>query len=571
MDTSEVAAAAEQWIEGDPDEATRTELQELIAQEAWDELTERMAGTLAFGTAGLRGEVAAGSNRMNRAVVIRTTRGLADYLIGFDPDSDRPVVIGRDARPSSQEFMLDAIGVLAAAGIRVRYFPEPTPTPLVAFTAKALGARAAIVITASHNPPRDNGYKVYAGNGAQIVPPVDRDIAAAIDGVGRAVDVPRIREPLGHDGLVSMVPNDMFDRYLEAVAETRTPPPAADLAIVHTPIHGVGGQFVVAALEHFGYRDVRVVTEQIEPDGRFPTVDFPNPEEPGALDLATALARTGGADVILANDPDTDRLAVSLPSPSGDWRSLTGNQIGVLLADHVLTHTDEAAPLVINSIVSSPMLADVAAHHGAAFAATLTGFKWIWNAALDLDAEGGRRFVFGYEEALGYSVGPVVRDKDGIGAAVAFADLMAFARANGETVWDRLAALYLRHGLWVSVQLSVVRPGTEGAAEIAAAMERLGADPPSQLAEFDVAEVTDYRRGAESRPRYLPAASLVGLDLGPAGRVLVRPSGTEPKLKIYVDLRSEVEDPSAIWAQEPQLIAQADDLAAAMADHLGLA
>ena len=562
----DIQQRARAWVDGDPDPATRAELEALVDAGDLQELSERMAGSLAFGTAGLRGEVAAGSNRMNRAVVIRTTRGLADFLMGRDVDTEQPVVVGCDARLSSRTFMEDTIGVLTAAGIPVRYFDAPTPTPVVAFAARLLGARAAVVVTASHNPPRDNGYKVYDRNGAQIVPPVDRQIAAAIDAVGAAVDVPRVRS-LADSRLVQQVPGDIFARYLEALARVR--PEVGDgprPRIVHTPIHGVGGAFVVEALAHFGHTDVHPVPEQFEPDGHFPTVAFPNPEEPGALDLAVALARSVDADAVIANDPDTDRLAVALPQ--GDtWRTLSGNQIGSLLADYLLERTRVDSPITINSIVSSPMLAEIAAHHGARFAATLTGFKWIWNAALDLHAAGAGTFVFGYEEALGYSVGPAVRDKDGVSAAVIFADLIA---AHGGDVWAALERLYRRHGLWVSTQKSVVRPGVEGAAEIASAMERIGEAIPERLGSFAVAGSTDYRRNAEQRPRYLAATSLVELDLGPAGRVLVRPSGTEPKIKIYVDLRAALDTAGDVWERERDLLVQADAVASDLAAFLDL-
>jgi len=567
----DVVASARAWIAGDPDAQTRAELEALIAADDHAELAERMAGSLEFGTAGLRGAVAAGSNRMNRAVVIRTTRGLADYLLGRFPDSEQPVVVGGDARPSTPRFVRDTVAVLAAAGIPVRFFADPTPTPLIAYAARRLEALAAVAVTASHNPPADNGYKVYDANAAQIVPPVDADIASAIAAAGPAKTVPRLRSAMDDGEIAIPVPSDLFDRYLAEVEAVRAVPPgsAPRPSIVHTPIHGVGGRFVVQALAGAGYHEVVAVADQFEPDGRFPTVAFPNPEEPGALDHALALAGEVGADVILANDPDTDRLAVALRF-GGVWRPLTGNQVGVLLADYVLEHTAVEAPIVINSIVSSPMLADIAAAHRAGFAQALTGFKWIWNAALDLQAAGAGRFVFGYEEALGYCVGPVVRDKDGIGAAVAFADLMTWAAADGVTVWDRLAGLYRRHGLWVSVPHNLVRPGTEGGAEIAAAMERLAAAPPERLGDHEVVGVTDYRRGADERPRYLPATSLVALDLGAAGRVLVRPSGTEPKLKIYVDLRAEVAPGDDVWQREAQQRAAASAIGDETAATLGL-
>jgi phosphomannomutase len=533
-----------------------------------------MGRSLMFGTAGLRAAVGAGCNRMNRAVVIRTTRGLADYLVARDGVSAEPVVIGADARLSSATFLNDAVGVLAAAGIVVRFFRHPTPTPVVAYAALRLGARAAIVVTASHNPPQDNGYKVYDRNGAQIVPPVDRDIAAAIDRVGPAASVPRAADALnGAVPEATPVPRDTFESYLAALEPIRVPSPETpEVKIVHTPIHGVGGRCVVETLGRAGYRTVLPVPEQFEPDGHFPTVSFPNPEEPGALDLATALAQREQADVILANDPDTDRLAVSLPvrGDEGTWRALSGNQIGVLLGDFVLEHTAEPHPLVGSSIVSSPMLGAIAAAYGARYLQTLTGFKWIWNAALDVEAVSDERFVFGYEEALGYSVGQAVRDKDGISAALCFADLIADCATPGISVWDRLAALYRRHGLWASLQRSVVRPGTAGAEEIAAAMDLVGHDHPAELAGLRVSTVTDYRKGGEDRPRYLATASLVELTLGDAGRVLVRPSGTEPKLKIYVDLRTAVGAETDVWAAEAELLETAAAAADDMVEFLGL-
>ncbi len=559
----------EAWIAADPDKATRAELSALLAAGDADELHERMDGSLAFGTAGLRGRVEGGSNRMNRAVVIRTTRGLAEYLLERKPDSDKPVVVGRDARLSSERFQKDTIAVLTAAGILVRYFPDPVPTPVVAYAARLLGARAAVVITASHNPPLDNGYKVYDANGAQIIPPTDTDIAAKIDAAPAAGDVPRLAKKYRKD-VAHPVPEGVFARYLEELAEVRdSDATGSDLKIVYSPMHGVGGAFVTDALREFGYPNILPVPEQYEPDGHFPTVAFPNPEEPGALDLANALAGAEDADLIIANDPDTDRLAVSLLRSDG-WRPLTGNQIGVLLGDYLLGITQVAKPLVLNSIVSSPMLASVAAAHNARFETTLTGFKWIWNAALDIEEADEGTFVFGYEEALGYSVGPAVRDKDGISASVIFADLAAACRSRGEGVLDYLARLYDQHGLWVSTQKSIVRPGSEGAAQIAAAMVRIAEAPPQVAGGIDVVAMTDYRVGADQRPRYMAATPLVELDLGDRGRALVRPSGTEPKLKIYVDLVADRDPSLPAEEQEAELVAEADRVAAAIADGLGL-
>ena len=575
---NDVLERARAWVLGDPDHRTRAELSALIDAGNRVELADRMDGTLAFGTAGLRGVVEAGSNRMNRATVIRTTRGLADYLLarhGGAPDA--PVVVGRDARPSSCDFMRDAVGVLSAAGLAVKFWEQEVPTPLVAYAVRALGACAGVMITASHNPPRDNGYKVYDANGAQIIPPVDAGIAAAIDRVGSAVDVPLTDAPLrnGREG-ASPVSPDVWDGYRKELARLRSGAPVdPGLRIVYTPMHGVGWRYMRELLTGAGYRDVHAVYEQAEPDGRFPTLPFPNPEEPGAMDLALALARRVGADLVLANDPDADRLGVAVPGGNG-WVGLTGNQVGVLLADYILSHRPAGGdprgrqPLVVSTIVSSPMARLVAAAHGARFETTLTGFKWIMNAALDIEAAGRDALAFGFEEALGHGVGGLAYDKDGLSAALFMADLASECRKGGETVLDRLEALYRRHGLWVSVQRSIRRPGSAGASEIAGAMRRLAATPPDRLGGVAVVGMTDYRKGAGGRPRWLGAASLIELRLQDRTRVLVRPSGTEPKLKMYVDSTRPVtgsDDPSGI---ERDLESHAGAVASDLAGHIGL-
>lgn len=555
----DLTAAARVWIAGDPDEGTRAELAAILMSGDVTALRDRVGETLRFGTAGIRGEVGAGPNRMNRAMVIRTTRGLADHLVASGRGGGT-VVVGFDGRPDSRRFAADTVGVLAAAGLEVRFFPDVAPTPLVAFTAQRLGASAAVVVTASHNPPRDNGYKVYDANGAQIVSPADDEIAAAIDRVGPSVKVPRLENALSGDGALAA---DAEDAYVEAVLAFRGEPGTGDpVEIVYTPLHGVGGRITLRLLAAAGYDRVEVVDEQFEPDGRFPTVAFPNPEEPGALELATARATESGADLVMANDPDADRLAVCVPT-AGGWRQLTGNEIGMLLADHVLERTSGEGRLVVSSIVSSPMIGAVASHHRARWEATLTGFKWICNAALDLERE-GFRFVYGFEEALGYTIGPVVRDKDGMSAAVWFADLAAHAKASGETVIDRLARLFVRDGLWVSEPRSVAVSGSSGLARIAAAMERLRVATPDRLGGLEVTGVVDYRENPEERPRWLPETPLVSFEMAGGSRVLVRPSGTEPKLKIYSDVRADVasieEVPGRAAAARATAGSAADDL-----------
>jgi phosphomannomutase len=572
IDREELLQRVRAWSDADPDPTTRGELSGLLQSENLTELAERFAAELEFGTAGLRGLVGGGPNRMNRAVVIRTTRGLCDYLLAREPDArSLPVVLGFDARVDSRRFAADAAGVLSAAGLPVRFFAEPAPTPLVAYAARQLAASAAIVVTASHNPPEYNGYKVYASNAVQIVPPVDTEIASRIAAVGpsnavRSAGDALDRPPPGCEP----IPESMVERYLADIAALRPAGPKdQDFAIVYTPLHGVGGRFVERALAAAGYASVHSVPEQAQPDGRFPTVRFPNPEEPGALDLALELAKKHDAELVLANDPDADRLAVCVPTVTGRILALSGNQIGLLLADYLLENAPPTPrPLVIQSIVSSPMLADIAAAYGAHSEQTLTGFKWIWTAALELEARGGMRFVFGFEEALGYSAGHLVRDKDGISTAVLFADLVAHCRASGKSVLDRLHALYQRHGLWVSLQKSIVAEGREGLSRIQRAMERVSAAPPGELGARRVVSSLDYARGAEQRPRWLAATSLVALELEGGGRVLIRPSGTEPKLKIYVDLRVELALGASARTGEESANAEARAIAEAAAAYL---
>jgi phosphomannomutase len=562
---SDILATTQAWIDGDPDPRTRAELSALLDSGETDELGDRMNGNLEFGTAGLRGVVEGGSNRMNRATVIRATAGLASYLLATTETDQRLVVIGRDARPSSASFQDDAVGVLTAAGFRVRYFEEPTPTPLVAFAGLSMDACASIVVTASHNPPADNGYKVYAANGAQIVPPTDTDIAKAIVAVGPANEVPRAADPYADPGVEAIGP-DLFDDYLRAVA-TSLPSVTGDrgISIVYTAMHGVGGKSVTDALRRFGFKNVHPVARQYEPDGTFPTVSFPNPEEPGALDLSHELAEALDADIVLANDPDTDRLAVSVPAPGGVWGPLTGNQIGCLLAEFLLAHGDGSGGTVVNSIVSTPMLGRIAEAHGAIWRQSLTGFKWIWNAALELESEGYGDLVLGFEEALGYSVGTTVRDKDGISAAVAFAILAAEAEADKSIVLDRVGDMYRKYGIWVSTQVSIRRDTPSGASEIAAAMASLRSDPPSSIGGIPVESVVDFAIGADDRPSYLGATNLIEIDLGEMGRVLARPSGTEPKLKIYVDLTTSFPADGAWQPIEASLTVQANGVGEALA------
>lgn len=556
---STLESTAREWAEHDPDPGTKRLVAEMLQRGDTAALEAAFAEPLTFGTAGIRGRVGPGPGQMNRAMVIRTTAGLAAHLGDTD---GAPVVVAFDARPSSARFAQDTAGVLLAAGIPVVFFPTPTPTPLAAYTAKVLGAAGAVVVTASHNPPQDNGYKVYGANAAQIIPPVDSEIAARIAETGPADGIPKV-DPPWESVLFSLAPPDILERYQSDVEAVRPGPVGSDLKIVYTPVHGCGGETVAALLAQAGHTGLIPVEQQFEPDGTFPTVSFPNPEEPGVLDLAFDAARRVQADLVIANDPDADRLAAAAPL-AGEWRAFSGNELGVLLGDYVLSSPGPDRPIVINSVVSSPMFGEIARARGARHEITLTGFKWIVNAGLHLEEAGEGTFVYGYEEALGYTIGSVVRDKDGMSAALVLADLTETLRRRGATLWDRLAELWAEVGVWASAQASVTRTGPEGMAELKAAVARLAADPPREVDGIEVTGITDYRTGAEQRPFWLGAQDLVEISFGDLGRALVRPSGTEPKLKVYADLRGEA-GPDPFQAQS-RLGEQAGSVARALAD-----
>ena len=536
----DLRAQAEHWIAGDPDERDRAELRGLLAdggEAAAAELADRFAARLEFGTAGLRGAIGAGPNRMNRAVVRAATAALARWLAehGGADAAQAGVVIGCDARHRSGEFADEAARVLAGAGIRAHLLPPQRPTPLLAFSVRHLRAAAGIMITASHNPPADNGYKLYLGDGAQIIPPVDKQIGAAIAALGDLSEVPVAP---ADSPLIRKLGDEMAQAYLDAiVAAVPGPGGSPGLRVVYTPLHGVARGLALRAFERAGFPAPEVVAAQAEPDPAFPTVAFPNPEEPGALDLALDLARETRADLVVANDPDGDRLAIAVPDPAapGGWRPLTGDQLGALLGAYLLEANPGPAPdarLVATTVVSSTMLSKIAAAAGVRYGETLTGFKWIVRAA---DGVAGARFVFGYEEALGYAVTTAVRDKDGMSAALALLSLAATARAAGQTLLDRWDALETAHGVHLTAQVTLP---TRAPAEV---MARLRGSPPGSLADAPVTSVTDLGRGGGVEASTvagsggLPPSDVLTYHLAGA-RVVIRPSGTEPKIKAYLEV-----------------------------------
>jgi phosphomannomutase len=616
----------EAWIREDPDAGDQAELRALLAagdqggepgRTAMAELADRFAGRLQFGTAGLRGQVGAGPNRMNRAVVRAATAALAGWLSEHGPGAvpaggasaagsggstaGMTVVIGCDARHRSGAFADEAAAVLTGAGIGVHLLPRPSPTPLLAFAIRHVSAVAGIMITASHNPAADNGYKLYLGDGAQIVPPADAQIEAAIGGLGPLSQIPA--GPL--DGpLVTRHGDEVARAYLDAIIAASPAPPAAPpstapppgtptqagqpplraaarpLRVVYTALHGVAASLALRAIEQAGFPPPLVVAAQEKPDPDFPTVAFPNPEEPGTLDLALAQARADGADLVLANDPDGDRLAVAVPDPAeaGGWRVLSGDQIGALIGSYLLERTaagpEAGQRLVVTTVVSSTLLGKIAAAAGARYAETLTGFKWIVRAGQGIP---GRRFLFGYEEALGYAVGDVVRDKDGISAAIALLSLAATARAAGQSLLDRWNVLEAGHGVHLTAQVTLHAPSPAGI------MGRLRAAPPAALAGLSVTGSEDLAAGADAaagaagagaatkaagaREPGLPPADVLIYRLAGA-RVVIRPSGTEPKLKAYLEVVEPV-TAQTLAAARAAAAGRLDRLRTAVADLLG--
>ena len=606
----DLRAQVEAWIDDDPDPSTADELRELVrladevppglepgtapdpeqeavlrtARLARAELADRFSGLLQFGTAGLRGALGGGPHRMNRAVVIRAASGLADYLLGeLDGLTPAPrVVVGYDARHNSRAFALDTASVLTAVGIEVLLLPRPLPTPVLAFSVLRFGADAGVMVTASHNPPQDNGYKVYlggrvvtdGGQGAQIVPPADAAIAAEIARVPSVASVPRA------DAGWTVLGEDVVDAYVEAtlaLADPTVRAAAADLKIVLTPLHGVGGEVAERVLREAGFTDVLVVPEQRDPDPDFPSVAFPNTEERGAIDLALGLASDEHADLVLALDPDADRCAVAVQDPrsrgyrgpdtaeADGWRMLHGDETGALLgqvaADRLRTRVDPDATFA-SSIVSSRQLARIAEAAGVRHVQTLTGFKWL--SRVD-------GLAYAYEEALGYCVAPAnVRDKDGISAALLVAGLAARLKATGSTLVDALDDLARAHGLYLTGQVSA---RYEDLAQIPATVGRLREQPPATLGGAAVTGVVDLAAGSDDERGGLPPTEGLRFDAADGTRVIVRPSGTEPKVKCYLEVVEPVApdaDDEAVGAARRRAGARLDAVAVDMRDALGI-
>ncbi|MDA0150618.1 phospho-sugar mutase [Vibrio sp. LaRot3] len=529
-----------QWLAQDPDPRTREELQRLISEQQNEELVDRFRCRLEFGTAGLRGKVGAGPNRMNRLVIQQTATGLGYYLQSqFADAKQRGVVIGYDGRPDSKQFAHDTASVLTAQGIKVYLTHDVAATPIVAFGVRHFSAAAAVVVTASHNPPEYNGFKVYWDNGAQIIPPHDSGIASQIEIAANEELNLLPLDQAEEQGHLVWLEDDYYQTYRDtmngnALLQNNIDP--SSIGVAYTAMHGVGARMAETLLADAGFTKVYSVKEQREPDGTFPTVNFPNPEEAGAMDMVMALAKQHGAQLACANDPDADRFAVAVQKPDSEYQMLTGDQVGCLFGHYLLTQTEASKQLIGNTIVSSSLLNKIANAHGAEYYQTLTGFKWLTNVAMQKQSDDSQ-FLFAYEEALGYTVGNKVWDKDGLSALVAFSQLAAELYSQGKTIWDQLEALYRQHGMYINAQRSIaLAPNSPSVGD------KLRADPPKAIAGRNVEVIEDFKvqqrlmADGTTQPIDLPASDVLIYHLAGGARVVVRPSGTEPKLKCYYEV-----------------------------------
>ena len=554
---NQLAQVVKNWQTLDPDPTTKDELDKLLNAGDEHTLNDRFNGRLQFGTAGLRGVVGAGPTRMNLLVIQQTAAGLGHYLLSqIENAAERGVVIGYDGRPDSKRFAQMSAQVLMQLGIKTYLTDRVCPTPLVAFGVTHLNAVAGVVVTASHNPPEYNGFKVYWENGAQIISPHDSGIAASIEQAATAPVASKDLEQAHKEALLHYLSDDFFTAYQQGVADEKLLQTDADTAIsiAYTAMHGVGADMAKRLLKQAGFTQVYSVAEQEQPDGRFPTVKFPNPEEPGAMDLVINEARKHDALLACANDPDADRLAVAVKR-GNDYHMLTGDQVGLLLGHYLLNKAPKEQRLVGTTIVSSSMLSAIAkAAHGECFT-TLTGFKWLTNVAMQKQTE-THQFLFAYEEALGYSIGSLVRDKDGLTALLAFAQMTAELIAKGKTLWQYLDELYSQHGMYLNRQVSIAL-----SPEMADIGNRLRQHPPKKIAGIDVTAIDDIKQGVRitnkgEQALSLPSSDVLMYHLADQSRVVVRPSGTEPKLKCYYQVVQSMHDEIDAQAKGEQRLQQ---------------
>ena len=541
-----------EWLTDDCfDKETKNELESIRNNE--NEIKDRFYKELEFGTAGLRGVIGAGTNRMNKYTVGRATQGLANFINKMKI-SNPSVVISFDSRHMSKEFSEITALVLNANGIRVNLFDNLRPVPELSFAVRYLKATAGIMITASHNPPEYNGYKVYWSDGAQIIPPVDKGI---IDEVLSIEDFSLIKtmdkDEAISQGLLNYIGSEVDDAFINALKSSCLNPEiikkeANNVKIVYTPLHGAGNIPVQRILKELGFKNVYVVPEQEKPDGNFPTVSYPNPEDPKAFELALKLAKKVDADVVLATDPDSDRLGVFSKISNGEYVSYTGNMSALLICEYELSQKRDKGILpnngaIVTTIVSSELTKAIAEYYGAKVFETLTGFKWIGEKIREFEEKDSYKYLFGFEESYGCLIAPHARDKDGISAVMALCEATAYYKSKGLSLWDQMIKIYEKYGYYKEGQISIVLKGADGAAEIKNKMSKMRANPPKELAGLDVLEVRDYQEHIVKKSNGqifktdLPTSNVLYYELSNNSWCCVRPSGTEPKIKFYMGVK----------------------------------
>lgn len=542
-----IQTRAESWLRAPYDETTIAAVKELFDTKQYTELTDSFYKDLEFGTGGLRGIMGAGTNRMNKYTIGRATQGLSNYLLKTYAGEQIKVAISYDSRNNSQSFARLVADVFSANGIQVYLFSELRPTPHLSFAVRHLACQAGVMLTASHNPKEYNGYKAYWNDGGQLVPPHDKNVIREV----YAIEDPSQIKFTPEEANIHLLGKEMDDAYLDAIASLIIRPEAVkrqeDLKIVYSPIHGTGVTLVPPALERWGFVNVHLVEAQAKPDGNFPTVVYPNPEEEEAMSLAVKTGEQIGADVIFATDPDADRVGAAVKNKDGNYQLLNGNQIGSLLVNYVLSAKKEQGDLrpddyVVKTIVTTNLIADIAKQYGVTYYDTLTGFKYIGEL---ITLKGGQgRFLVGGEESYGYLVGELVRDKDAVVSAVFIAEMAAYYKDQGKTLFDALIALYVQHGYYKEKLISLTKKGKAGAEEIRAMMERLRSEPPQTLGGIDVAEIKDYEKSESYNLKTgkrevinLPKSDVLQFITVDGDVISARPSGTEPKIKFYCSVR----------------------------------
>ncbi|ALW85783.1 phosphoglucomutase [Hymenobacter sedentarius] len=543
----DIQKTVDSWLTPDYDAQTQLAIREMVASGHYEALTDAFYRTLEFGTGGLRGIMGPGSNRMNRYTLGMATQGLCNYLIKSFPGQEIKVAIAHDSRNNSAEFAQIAAGIFSANGITVYLFDALRPTPELSFTIRELGCQSGCVITASHNPKEYNGYKVYWNDGAQVVAPHDKNI---IDEVTKITSVGAVKFEADQSKIISIGRN-MDARYFARARQLSIDPAAIqrqhDLKIVYTPIHGSGIALVPGLLQEFGFTNVSIVDAQATPDGNFPTVQSPNPEEKSAMQLALDQAQAQNADIVLATDPDADRVGVGVKNNKGEWVLLNGNQTAALLTYYLLSarhRAGQAAPndFIVYTIVTSEIIGDIARQYNIKSYQTLTGFKYI--AGLIRDLEGRETYVGGGEESYGYLIGDFVRDKDAVSACAMIAEMAAVAKDQGRTLYQEMVHMYAHYGLYVEDLISLTKKGMRGAEEIQEMMAQLRATPPATIAGLKVVEIRDYKTGrihnlttGRISETGLESSNVLQFLTEDGSKISARPSGTEPKIKFYFSVK----------------------------------